>query len=407
MSTVSKPRLAPLWLAKWLVICGLVGLAVGAASAGFLASLAFTSRFREAHPWLILALPVVGFLVALGYEKFGKGAERGNNLLIATLHQPEERVPFRMAPMIYVATCLTHLCGGSAGREGTALQMGGAIADQLARPFRLNAEERKLLMAAGVAAGFGSVFGTPLAGAVFALEFAVAGKISHKALFPALVAAVVGDWTTRALGIAHERLVISVIPPLTPVGLLWMLVAGIAFGACAVLFCKTMDTTMELGVRYVRYAPLRPVIGGVVLVALTLLVGTTRYNGLGTAAIAEAFSGPVPLEDFALKALFTIVTLGSGFRGGEVTPLFFIGATLGNALSAVLPLPAPLLAGAGFVAVFAGASNAPLACIVLAFELFGAECGPWAALACVTAWLVSGNTSLYRNQRHSGTKLVA
>src|SRR5690606_21071842 len=252
---------------------------------------------------------------------------------------------------------------------------------------------------AAIAAGFGSVFGTPLAGAVFGLEVFLIGRIRYNAIFPAFASAILADWATNLWNVRHTHYHISVIPKMEFLPVIYSIIAGIAFGIWAATFSKTMHWTSALFKATINFPPLRPVIGGIVVALAVLVLGTTRYIGLGIPVILESFEHQLPIYDFALKMVFTIITLSAGFKGGEVTPLFFIGATLGSALSFFLPLPFSLLAGMGFVAVFAGATNTPLACMLMGIELFGVECGIYIAIACVVSYLLSGHNSIYNKQR--------
>ncbi len=386
------------YFAKWSIMGLIVGSLVGSASAIFLLSLKMATNFREANYWIIALLPIGGLLIGYTYYWLGKGIEKGNNLILEEYYTPQKTIPLKMAPLVLFGTVVTHLFGGSAGREGTAVQMGGAIADQFNKLFKMTETDRKILLIMGISAGFASVFGTPLAGTVFALEVLVLGRIRYEAIFPSLFVAIVADYFCSVVwDVPHTVYVISEVAQMNLPNLGWAIVAGICFGLTAMLFSRLKVFWKSLFSK-IKFAPLRPFIGGIFIAGFVFLTGTTKYIGLGIPIIEEAFHTHLTSYDFLIKVVLTAFTLGAGFKGGEVTPLFFMGATLGNALFLILPLPMGLLAGMGFVAVFAGATNTPLACILMGIELFGIEAGVFIAIACVTAYFFSGHTSVYTSQ---------
>ena len=408
-------------LLRMLALVTPIGALVGSACALFLWLLDRVTELRWAHGWLLFLLPVAGMGVALLYRRFGHGAGGGNNLIVDEIHAPGAGVPARLAPLVLVGTALTHLCGGSAGREGTAVQMGGSIASLWARLLgRVSAAENRTLLMTGVAAGFGGVFGTPLAGAVFALEVPALGRMSYTAALPCLLAAVVADRACALWGIHHTQYPQLLGTDLGATGLGgvfdWLLLgkvvaAGAIFGLASRLFSGLAHRLAD-GFRDAIWQPvLRPLAGGVLVIGMTFALGTD-YLGLGVSSpdpsavtILSAFhEGGATTWSWLWKVLFTAVTLGAAFKGGEVTPLFFIGATLGNTLALPLDAPTPLFAALGFAAVFAGATNTPLACTLMAAELFGTGHLLHFAAACFTAYACSGHSGIYLSQRIGAPK---
>lgn len=401
---------------KWSALVIPMAMTVGSACSLFLWSLDCVTALRFAHAWLLFLLPVVGVVVGYAYHWLGKSAEAGNNLIIEQIHQPGGGVPRRMAPLILGATVITHLFGGSAGREGTAVQMGGSIASAFAKLLKLEPSDLRIMLMAGVAAGFGAVFGTPLAGAVFALEVIAIGQIRHDALIPCLMAAVTGDWTCHTWGIGHTHYHVAYMGeamiPAQKFHLDWLLmgkvlIAAAVFGYASTLFSEVSHWLSSLFKKLCPYAPLRPALGGLIVIGLVFALGTREYLGLGVTSpnasdvtIASLFTTNESHPwAWWWKLVFTTVTLSAGFKGGEVTPLFFIGAALGHTLAGVLGAPPDLFAALGFVAIFAGATNTPLACTIMGIELFGAANSVYLATACFLAYLCSGHSGIYLAQR--------
>ena len=399
---------------KWTAIAGPAAAVIGSACALFLGSLDWATSTRVGHPWLLFLLPLAGLGIALLYGRLGKGVEGGNNLIVEQIHEPDGGVPARMAPLILVSTVATHLFGGSAGREGTAVQMGGSIASQVGRWLRLSPADIRILLMTGIAAGFGGVFGTPMAGAVFAMEVLVMGRMSYEAIIPCLIAALVGDWACSAWGIHHTHYSVAALPAgLDRLLMVKVAVAAIVFGLASTLFTGLTHGMLRLFQRAIPIACLRPVVGGLIVIGLVYALGTRDYLGLGVSSpdagavtIVSAFSpGGAHALSWWWKILFTTITLGSGFKGGEVTPLFFVGATLGNVLATAMGAPTDLFAGLGFVAVFAGATNTPLACTLMGIELFGSGPMVYIGMACFLAYLFSGHTGIYLSQRIGTPKI--
>lgn len=396
----------PRWLAAIVLALG-AGIASGAASAAFLLLLEWATAAREHHEAIVYALPLAGLGLGLVYERWGGSIQGGNTLVIDTVHDESAQLPLRMAPMVLAGTVLTHLFGGSAGREGTAVQMGASLADDLAHRVGVDSDQqlRRLVVVAGIAGGFGSVFGTPLAGAVFGLEVLVIGRIDLRAVAPVLVASFAGDWVTRHLGVVHTAYPHVAYVSLEPIVLAKLTLIGAAMALASVSFTDlTHNLKAHLEARIPRL-PLRMFVGGSAVVAMWWLIGSNDYLGLGVPMILRAFSDPnLAWYAFAAKIAFTSVTLASGFLGGEVTPLFFVGATLGSVLARLLGLPIELGAAVGLAAVFGAAANTPVALSIMAAELCGVTVLPHVLLVTLIAFLLSGHRGIYPSQRVHRTK---
>jgi H+/Cl- antiporter ClcA len=393
------------YIIKWLILSLTTGILAGSASAFFLVSLDWVTNIRENSFWLISLLPIGGLIIGLAYHYWGSDVVKGNNQLLEEFHNPQKVIPLKMAPMVLFGTLITHLFGGSAGREGTAVQMGAAISDQFSHIFKLKTQDRQILIIIGISAGFASVFGTPLAGAVFALEVLILKKFRYDAMLPSLFAAIIADLTCTAWNVSHTQYNIPFVPVLSFVNILWAILAGIIFGLAAMLFSGTTHFFTAV-FKKISYAPFRPLIGGIFIAASVWMMGNSKYIGLGIPMIESAFKTDLNSYDFLLKILLTSFTIGAGFKGGEVTPLFFIGATLGNVLVWFVPLPMALLAGMGLAAIFAGASNTPVASTILGVELFGMESVYFIGIACLFSYICSGRTGIYSSQIKGGSKFL-
>jgi H+/Cl- antiporter ClcA len=396
---------------KWLAIYILVGGIVGSATAFFLQTLDYVTLLRTKHIWVVYFLPIVGLAIGLLYYYYGDAANKGNNLLIETHHSLEngetpKPIPFKMAPMVFLSTLLTHIAGGSAGREGTAVQMGGAIADQFTGFFKLNTADRKTILIIGISSGFAAVFGTPLAGAIFALEILSVTNAKKNQLATSLFVAYIAHYSCLAWQVKHTIYSIPNIPAISMTTLAWTIIAGIIFGLTALAFTST-GRLFENVFNKIKFEPLRPFIGGIIIALFIVVFNSTKFIGLGIPTIQDAFINNAGQFDFVIKLILTSFTLSAGFKGGEVTPLFFIGATLGNILIWFIPLPMALLAGMGFVAIFSGATNCVYASIALGLELFGIKAGVYIGLASVAAYFTSGPNGIYSAQLKTGAKYAA
>jgi H+/Cl- antiporter ClcA len=411
-------------LLRWTLIIIPIAVAIGSMVALFLWLLNLVIHYRFHHPYILYLLPVAGVLIHFIYKFIGKSAEKGNNLIIDEIHAPGGGVPKRMAPIVLITTLITHLFGGSAGREGTAVQIGGSIAQMFGKWFKLNEKDTRIILIAGVAAGFGAVFGTPLTGAIFAMEVLTIGRIQYNALLPCLIASIIGDVTVAVWGVHHTAYHIDVFAaapyrfsaylPFDFILLFKIIIASVVFGLASYLFAGMVHGIKTFFVKRISIAWLIPVIGGLIIIGLTALIGKPDYLSLGVDAehagavtIPSAFqAGGADTWSWLWKTIYTTITLATGFKGGEVTPLFYIGATLGNTLSVLMDAPVGLFAALGFIAVFAGATNTPLACTFMGIELFGGQYALFFAVACFTAYFFSGHSGIYGAQRIGVPKIA-
>ena len=390
---------------KWLLIALVTGAVGGAVGSMFHVSVQWAAQLRAVYPWLLWLLPAGGILITAMY-RLSRMENENTNAIIDSIHFGDD-VPLLLVPCIYFATVITHLFGGSAGREGAALQIGGSLGCYIGRLIRLDAKDMRIATLCGMSAVFSALFGTPLTATVFALEVISVGVFYYSALVPCTVAAVTAYGVSTAAGIPPTHFAVAA-AALQPEMLLRVAILAILCSVMSILFCITMHGTEHALARRIPNGYLRIVLGGAAVVGLTLLVGSTDYNGAGMEIISAAIEqGKAAPGAFLLKLVFTAITIGCGFKGGEVVPTFFIGATLGCVAGPLLGIPAGFAAALGLVCVFCGAVNCPIASIILSVELFGASALIYFALACGIAYMLSGYFGLYSSQKILYSKLRA
>ena len=394
----------PLIFLKWVAFACIIGVVVGFVSIGFYYAFSLVTRLRLNNGWLLYLLPVGGVAIVLLYRIFDMEKDRGTNFVLAAVRE-NSALPLRTAPLVFVATLITHLFGGSAGREGAILQIGGSVSSSIGRWMHLDRNDSRIITMCGMSAAFATLFGTPLTAAVFAMEVISVGVMYYAALVPCVLSAIVSVMLARLCGVAPTAFVLSGIPAFSAFVLLKVIVMGILCAVLSIVFCRLMHLAPVLYEKYLPDSVKRAFVGGAIIIALSLLVGTRDYNGSGGTVIAAALSGSAHPEAFLLKIIFTTITLGAGFKGGEIVPVFFTGATFGCAVSPLLGLSPAFGAALGLVSVFCGVTNCPLTSILLALELFGGKQMPLFALCLAVSYMLSGYYSLYSEQKIVYSKL--
>lgn len=388
-----------IYMLKWSVLSGLIGLFMGALSTFFLSSLSAVTQFRTNHSWIIILLPVSGAFFSFLYKKYGGNAIYGNNLVINEANGGEDGIPLRLVPLTLFSTIASHLFGASVGREGTAVQMGGAVTNQIGRVFRLNKVEREIIIISGISAGFSSVFGTPLAGTIFGLEVLVIGRMRSEALFPSFFSAFFANLVAEQLGISHNHYSMGPIPNWSVSLFIKLFIAAVCFGILGWCFSRSVVLVKRIYAHWITDPVLRNFVGGCVILLVVFLTRSQRYLGISLELLEDSFAGTNHLLDFIGKLFFTVLSLGAGFQGGEVTPLFEIGATFGSSFALLFHLSIPFLAGLGFIGVFSGATNTPIACFIMGIELFGSEAAMYFFMVCLISYICSGNSGIYSAQK--------
>lgn len=382
---------------KLFTLIILTAVIMGCASAIFLQSLEYVTNFRMSHYQLFYLIPVIGVATAFIYNNYGKGSQRGNNLIIESTHK-ETKVPLRMAFLTFIFTVLTHLVGGSAGREGTAVQIGGTVTNKLANIFKLEGKDKKTLIMVGISSAFGSVFGTPLAGTFFGVEVCFIGKLSYESIFPCFIGAYVADYVTSFFGIKHSIHSIISVPNITIYTLVITIISACIFGIVGKLFSRSIKFLKKMYSSKIKNYLLRALISSFIVLIIIVIFNFYEYGGLSTWLIDAGFNGTSSIGDSIKKFILTVLTLASGFQGGEVTPLFDIGASLGGAIGQIAHIEPSLLAALGLICVFGSATNTPIATIMLGIEMFGDRAIPYYIISVLISYYIGEHNSIYGAQ---------
>ncbi|MEG1191556.1 MAG: chloride channel protein [Oscillospiraceae bacterium] len=393
-------------LLKWMLFASIIGLVVGGVSSGFYFAFNFVTRLFNENSWLLYLLPVGGLAIVLLYKLCGMERDRGTNFVLLAVRE-NAVLPLKTAPLVFISTLITHLFGGSSGREGAILQIGGSISSSIGRLMRLDDKDSRIVTMCGMSAAFAALFGTPLTAAVFSMEMVSVGVMYYAAIVPCTLSAILGLSLAKLLGVAPTAFVLSGVPAFSLVVLLQVMALGVGCALLSIAFCRLTHWAPKLYERFLPNKFLRIAAGGLIVIALSTLLGTRDYNGSGSAVIGAAIAGSARPEAFLLKMLLTAITLGAGFKGGEIVPVFFTGATFGCTVAPLIGLSPGFGAAIGLVSVFCGVTNCPMTSILLAMELFGGVSMPLFAIACGVSYMLSGYYSLYSEQKIVYSKLKA
>lgn len=389
---------------KWLLISVFIGLFSGIIGGTFYHSIHIANELRAEHQWLIYLLPIGGIVITFLYHICKMDEDKGTNLVIASV-RGNERLSALTAPLIFVSSAITHLFGGSAGKEGAALQIGGSIASGIAKLFKLGENDKRILIMCGMSAVFSSIFGTPVTAAVFSMEIVSVGMMQLSAIVPCTVASVTGMAVGKILHVPPTSFTFTGLPELNFYSVGKVLILSILTALLSILFCTAMHKTHELYEKFFPNKYIRAAVGGAIIIILTLIVGNQNYNGAGMEIIEKAFTEKSEYYAFILKILFTALTLGAGYKGGEIVPVFYTGATFGNVMGRIMNLSPSFSAGIGLVSLFCGVTNCPLSSLLLSVELFGSGGFIYFLISISISFMLSGYHSLYNEQRFIFSKI--
>lgn len=384
---------------KWVIFSILSGTIIGSVGTLFYFGMSIVNLIRVKNPWVIWLLPIGGLLIVGSYHLLHDEKDSGTNLVLSAIHSGD-RLPLRMAPLIFLSTLITHLFGGSAGREGAALQLGGSIGNGLGGLFHFDEKDKHIMIMCGMSAAFSALFGTPMAAAIFSMEVVSVGIMHYSALVPCVIASLVAHGIASSFGVAPETFVIAKIPAFTIRTAIKISVLAILCAAVSILFCIILHQAEFLYKKFFKNPYLRVFVGGCVVIVLTLLVGDQTYNGAGMNYIEEIMrTGTVIPFAFLLKMIFTAATLGAGYKGGEIVPTLFIGASFGCLIGNIMGFSPTLCAAVGMVSVFCGVTNCPISSLLISFELFGYDGMPYFLLSIAFSYMLSGYYGLYHSQK--------
>ena len=382
---------------KWSILGIITGVIVGVFATGFAKALSYATLFRESHPYTFFTLPIGGVLIVLLYKLTGMENDGGTDNVINSLHD-DIVVPLRLAFCIFIATLITIFCGGSVGREGAALQMGASLGNTVCRSARFDKEDRKVLIMTGMAAAFGALFGTPMAAAFFSMEVASIGIMHYAAIVPCIFASLSAYEIIRCFGVRGENFIITESYDMSVIFSLKVFLIAALCALISIIFCIALQSIEKVGHTYLKNKFLRIIVGSAILIVLNLFIGTNDYQGTGMAVIERALHGEADTWAFFWKLVFTVITIAAGFKGGEIVPSFFIGATFGCMMAGLLGLPTILGASVGMIAVFCGVTNCPVASILIAIEMFGTNNIYYILIGVAVSYMLSGYFSLYHTQ---------